>query len=189
MGFEPTKGVNPYTLSRRAPSTARPPLQTLQLLNRRKGPDSGSFLLQGGGTLTRRPPRRNRAYAMDFALSIEISYTGQGCDKGGETRALARTLRGLGWILILLGIGFLALDTFTFIQTGSFTPHAAGQVWHNIHGGSLNLMQAMVQRYIHPALWDHVIVPVLLWPAGLVFGIPGLLLLLLVRRPRRHKFF
>lgn len=126
---------------------------------------------------------------MCFALSIEISYTGYGCDKGGETRALARTLRGLGWILILLGIGFLALDTFTFIQTGSFAPHATGQVWHDIHGGSLNLVQAVVQRYIHPGLWDPWIVTVLLWPAGLVFGIPGLLLLLLVRRPRRHRFF
>ena len=102
---------------------------------------------------------------------------------------MARTLRGLGWILILLGIGFLALDTFTFIQTGSFAPHATGQVWHDIHGGSLNLVQAVVQRYIHPGLWDPWIVTVLLWPAGLVFGIPGLLLLLLVRRPRRHRFF
>ena len=53
----------------------------------------------------------------------------------------------------------------------------------------LTWYREVVQRYIHPALWDPRIVTVLLWPAGLVFGIPGLLLLLLVRRPRRHRFF
>ena len=45
----------------------------------------GSFSGCGRRDLPRRPsPWCNRAYAMYFALSIEISYTGHGCDKGGR---------------------------------------------------------------------------------------------------------
>lgn len=51
-----------------------------------------------------------------------------------------------------------------------------------LDAGSLNLVQAVVQRYLHPAVWDSGIQPVLTWPAVLVLGVPGLLFLLLARR-------
>ena len=40
---------------------------------------------------------------------------------------------------------------------------------------SLNLVQAVVQRYLLPALWDPVLVTLLLLPAWIVVGVPGLL--------------
>jgi hypothetical protein len=53
-------------------------------------------------------------------------------------------------------------------------------------------MQAVIQRYLHPALWDSVVVPWLLLPAWralaiLVIGLAviGALLLIVARRRRR----
>ena len=43
-------------------------------------------------------------------------------------------------------------------------------------------MQAIVQRYLHPALWDLVFVTILLLPAWLVFAVPSLLLYVLGRK-------
>lgn len=43
-----------------------------------------------------------------------------------------------------------------------------GTVWHDIAPESLNLLQAIAQRYIHPAVWTHVMLPVLLAPAVVV---------------------
>jgi hypothetical protein len=51
-------------------------------------------------------------------------------------------------------------------------------------------MQAFTQRYVLPALWDPVIVTILLWPATMVLGIPGILLVRLTRkRVRREGMF
>lgn len=44
-----------------------------------------------------------------------------------------------------------------------------GTLWNSGSPGSLNLTQAVVQRYIHPALWTDVLIPVLLMPAVGVF--------------------
>ena len=51
-------------------------------------------------------------------------------------------------------------------------PRSAGQVWFNIHVASLNLMQALVQRFLHPLLWDPVIATMLQWPAWSLLGAP-----------------
>lgn len=57
----------------------------------------------------------------------------------------------------------------------------AGSVWHSIEPSSLNLVQAVTQRYIHPALWSRVIMPVLLQPAvGVFLATAGIALLLLL---------
>ncbi|MEG9860979.1 MAG: hypothetical protein V6Z81_00510 [Parvularculales bacterium] len=47
-----------------------------------------------------------------------------------------------------------------------------GRVWYSLHPDSLNLMQAVVQRYIWPDLWDNGAVWLLQWPLwGVVLGI------------------
>jgi len=54
-----------------------------------------------------------------------------------------------------------------------------GTLWHKEAPASLNLTQAVTQRYIHPALWSHVLLPVLLTPAWVVFAAIAVLALLL----------
>lgn len=46
---------------------------------------------------------------------------------------------------------------------------ALGTLWHGAASESLNLTQAVTQRYLHPSIWTHGILPVLLMPAAGVF--------------------
>ena len=96
--------------------------------------------------------------------------------------------RLLGWLAILSGLAVLARDVTIGIRTGDWTPIALGQLWYDIDRSSLNLAQAVVQRYISPFLWDPVIVGLLYCWAFAVFLILGAILLSLFRRrgaPRR----
>ena len=102
-----------------------------------------------------------------------------------------RVLRILGQIFLVLAAASLGLGAWLFV-TGRDLLQPAGQIWFSIHNASLNLMQAVIQRYIHPALWDSVVVPWLLLPgwralAIIVIGLAvvGALLLIAVRRRRR----
>jgi hypothetical protein len=56
---------------------------------------------------------------------------------------------------------------------------ALGTLWHSGAPESLNLAQAVIQRYIHPLLWSHVLLPVLLTPALVVLSIITVLALVL----------
>lgn len=54
-----------------------------------------------------------------------------------------------------------------------------GNLWHSKAPESLNLTQAVIQRYIHADVWSHVLLPVLLAPAIVVFSVIAILALLL----------
>ena len=93
--------------------------------------------------------------------------------------------RVIGWILVAASIAILARDVSGWLDSGAFSFVAAGELWFTVHNGSLNLLQAITQRYIFPQLWDPIFVTVLLWPAFLVVGVPGLILSWVFRkRPR-----
>jgi hypothetical protein len=50
---------------------------------------------------------------------------------------------------------------------------ALGSRWYGLSPGSLNLSQAIIERYVWPPLWNPGITTILLWPAWalpLVFG-------------------
>lgn len=55
-----------------------------------------------------------------------------------------------------------------------------GTLWHGAAPESLNLTQAVTQRYIHPAAWTNVILPILLMPAVGVFIVIAVIALLLL---------
>lgn len=90
--------------------------------------------------------------------------------------------RVIGWILIATAIALLVTDIIAWINTGALAFAVTGELWFTLHSGSLNLLQAITQRYIFPALWDPIIVTVLLLPASLVLGVPGLILSYACRR-------
>ncbi len=85
----------------------------------------------------------------------------------------------IGYLLIIPAVGALAYDLAQFFSTGSFKLSTWGELWFKLHPGSLNLYQAVVERYVSVALWDDVLSPLLFWPALYAFGIPGLALALL----------
>jgi hypothetical protein len=100
-------------------------------------------------------------------------------------------LRIIGWALIgaaLLCAGGEALASF---QAGQWSPTAAGELWFRLDPFSLNLSQAVIQRYVAAWLWDPAIVTVLLAPAWIVLGLPGAALTRVGRslRARRRRWF
>jgi hypothetical protein len=92
--------------------------------------------------------------------------------------------RVIGWIALLAGAAVLVRDGLVWIDTKHWAPIALGQLWYELNRSSLNLVQAVVQRYIHPFLWDPIIVSVLLSWAFAVLMILGVLLMVVFRR--RH---
>jgi hypothetical protein len=87
--------------------------------------------------------------------------------------------RLIGWIFLLAGLAVLTRDAFVWVDTKHWAPIALGQLWFDLDRSSLNLVQAVVQRYIHPYLWDPIIVTVLLWWAFAVLMVLGVLILAL----------
>jgi hypothetical protein len=90
--------------------------------------------------------------------------------------------RVIGWIVLLAGAAVLVRDGLVWIDTKHWAPIALGQLWYELNRSSLNLVQAVVQRYIHPFLWDPIVVSILLSWAFAVLMILGTLLLFVFRR-------
>ncbi|MEQ9642017.1 MAG: hypothetical protein RIM84_18485 [Alphaproteobacteria bacterium] len=75
---------------------------------------------------------------------------------------------GRCWLVPLL----LAVLPVSAFASGAAS---AGELWFRLDVESLNLVQAVTQRYLAPWLWDPAIVTLLQWPAWLVASIPAAL--------------
>jgi hypothetical protein len=99
--------------------------------------------------------------------------------------------RLLGWLLLLAGFVRLGLDLYAWRMSGSFQPKVLGELWYEVWPTGLQLFQPAVQRYLHPALWDDIVQPVLLWWAFAIFlGLGAALILVFQPRggePRRFR--
>ena len=93
--------------------------------------------------------------------------------------------RLIGWVALLAGAAVLVRDVLVWIDTKHWAPIALGQLWFDLNRSSLNLVQAVVQRYIHPFLWDPIIVTILLCWAFAVLMVLGVLILALSGRRSR----
>ena len=103
--------------------------------------------------------------------------------------------RILGWLFIAAALVVAATGLALWLQGQNFAL-VAGQLWYQMDVGSLNLAQVIVQRYLHPALWDYVLLPLLQRPAyqaiPIAFAVPfaiGILLLIVFRRRDRRRRF
>ena len=95
--------------------------------------------------------------------------------------------RLIGWIIFLAGLSVLVRDVMVWIDTKDWAPIALGQLWFDLNRSSLNLVQAVVQRYIHPFLWDPIIVSILLCWAFVVLMVLGVLILAVSGRRARQR--
>ena len=100
-------------------------------------------------------------------------------------------LKVLGRVFVVLSAAVLGLGVWLKLA-GHDIAQPAGQIWFTVDKASLNLTQAIIQRYIYAAFWDSVMVPLLLMPAWkalgllvLIFGAIGGLLLIIARKRRR----
>lgn len=99
---------------------------------------------------------------------------------------LAFLVRGLGVLIFAASFIALIADGIRSLASDALVLTPLGQTWFQLQPGSLNLLQAVVQRYLHPYIWDPIIVTVLLWPTFAVGGVLGILLMLAGRRRRRR---
>ncbi|MGH7064918.1 MAG: hypothetical protein ACREET_12645 [Stellaceae bacterium] len=96
--------------------------------------------------------------------------------------------RIIGWALFLAGLSVLLRDVLVWLDAGTWAPLAIGEVWYDLDRSSLNLAQAVVQRYLYPFLWNPVIVGLLLcWAFPVLIGLGAAILLVSYRRARRKR--
>ena len=97
--------------------------------------------------------------------------------------------RVLSWLLLALAFMGVGAEALASLQAGTWETISFGQIWYDIHKESLALAQPAVQRYLHPVIWDYLLVSILLWPAWLLPLILGLVLMLLCRKRRKKRTF
>ena len=100
-------------------------------------------------------------------------------------------------IFKFLGSWFLAMGALALIN--DFTHALAPGVkfaflsmrglWQMFHEASLAGLQGLVQKSLHPLLWDPVLLAVLKLPAWFVLGVIGGALCFLGRRRRRVELY
>jgi tetrahydromethanopterin S-methyltransferase subunit E len=78
-------------------------------------------------------------------------------------------LRVLTVLFLAATIAAAAIDVLSQVGMASL-----GQVWFTLSPETLNLSQAVIQRYISPELWDPGIIWFLGQPATVVFGLIAL---------------
>jgi hypothetical protein len=88
-------------------------------------------------------------------------------------------MRLIGWILIALGAAFLGRDIWRWPPGGGFAATPLGQAWFDLDPFSLNLAQAVIERYVAVWLWQDAIGPALLQPGWVVLPALGAALVLL----------
>ena len=78
--------------------------------------------------------------------------------------------------LVLDGIRSLAANELVFKSLGT--------TWFELHNESLNLTQAVIQRNVHPLVWDPVMQNILMMPSWLIAALLGFLFIFLGRKRR-----
>lgn len=104
-------------------------------------------------------------------------------------QALRWVSRAVGWLLILAALAAAVRDGFAWLDTGQWSSVPFGQVWFDLHKDSLLLLQPALERHVSPFLWDPVMTTILEAPAWVVFGLPGIVLLVLGSLRRRSRTF
>ncbi len=84
-------------------------------------------------------------------------------------------------VAVITGI----LDITRSIADSTIIMTPLGQDWFNISPSTLNFSQAIVQRFVHPAIWDPGIQTILQWPTWLVAGILALFFGFIGRRKKQ----
>lgn len=91
----------------------------------------------------------------------------------------------IGCLFVLIAITIGILDVNSWVMSDEFILTDIGSMWYSIHPTSLQVIEPIVSRYIHPALWHPFITNVLLWPAMPAFGLLGVLTVLFSRHKTR----
>lgn len=96
------------------------------------------------------------------------------------------TFRLLGLLTLALALITAVLDIARSIADSALITTPLGKDWFELSVSSLNLTQAIVQRYLHPMIWDPVIQTILQMPSWLVFTVIALFFLWIGRKKKTN---
>lgn len=97
-------------------------------------------------------------------------------------------LRIVGTWLIGLALVLLVIDGTKSLAANEIVLTSLGGIWTQIHAQSLEGMRVFLESRFFSSLLDLVLDALLTYPAFAVIGVPGVVLALLGRRPRRERF-
>ena len=91
----------------------------------------------------------------------------------------------VGWATLIVALLIAMRDGLSSLDQNTLVIRPLGRIWYEIDPPSLNLAQAVVERYLAAWLWDPLIITFLQIPGVAVFGVAGILFLLLSRSSKR----
>ncbi|WP_338721989.1 hypothetical protein [Devosia sp. XK-2] len=97
-------------------------------------------------------------------------------------------LRVLGTWLIGLALIFLVVDGTKSLAANALVFTSLGDAWTQLHSPSLDAVSGFFASRFFADLLDAAMRAVLTYPAFAVLGVPGIVLALMGRRPRRERF-
>ncbi|EKF19965.1 hypothetical protein [Nitratireductor pacificus] len=93
--------------------------------------------------------------------------------------------RVLAMVALAVAVIMAVIDATRSIAASALTFTPLGESWYSVSPDTLNLSQAVVQRYTSPVLWDPVAIFILTLPGWLVFAALSLLFYAIGRPGRR----
>jgi hypothetical protein len=87
---------------------------------------------------------------------------------------------------LAVAIILAVVDATHSVAQGAYVMTALGQSWYSVSPSTINLAQALVQRYTLPFLWDPVMVWILTLPGFVVFAALALIFYAIGHKPRRR---
>lgn len=105
---------------------------------------------------------------------------------GRECKVTMRfLLRAISMIALVMAVIAGVIDAIKSVAASEVVISPLGAAWYGLSPDTLNLAQAVIQRNVHPYLWDPVVQWILLQPAWAVFLVISLFFYLIAwRRPK-----
>jgi hypothetical protein len=97
-------------------------------------------------------------------------------------------LRIAGTWLIGLALVLLVIDGTKSLGANALIYTSLADLWTQLHTASLEAVEAFFESRFFADLLDAALKAVLDYPAFTVFGVPGILLALAGRKPRRERY-
>ncbi len=88
----------------------------------------------------------------------------------------------LGVILIAIAILVLGADAQLSFEASEPRYKPLGEYWYELHRGSYNGIQVLLERYLWPPLWDPLLLGIIQWPVWALTGPIGILMFAYGRR-------
>ena len=90
--------------------------------------------------------------------------------------------RFFGLLLLALAFIFVVYDGIRSISDGALLFTKASFIWSVVHDSSQQAFQALVERYAGSDIWRLIVLLVLDQPASAVFGVLGIVLIVIGRK-------